>query len=175
MAIRGSCLCGGVTFEIDKAVGPVEFCHCNRCRKVSGSAALLMISVSTADYRFPTGRELVRTYAAPILYNPPAYHHLLFQLRLPGPPAPYAGHHGRVAQELGLHQPHRVALRGRAREDPAGEELESPALQSNLTLGRLLYSCSPSKDEARAGDGASEAVDRGAGPKATCRAGGLTI
>lgn len=74
MAIRGSCLCGGVTFEINKAVGPVEFCHCNRCRKVSGSAALLMIGVNTKDYRFLTGSELVRTYAAPILYNPPAYH-----------------------------------------------------------------------------------------------------
>jgi hypothetical protein len=67
-------LCGGVTFEIDKAVGPVEFCHCNRCRKVSGAAALLMIGVNTEDYRFLTGRELVRTYAAPILYSPPAYH-----------------------------------------------------------------------------------------------------
>jgi hypothetical protein len=74
MAIRGSCLCGGVTFEIDKAAGPVEFCHCNRCRKVSGSSALLMIGVNTKDYRFLTGSELVRTYAAPILYSPPAYH-----------------------------------------------------------------------------------------------------
>jgi hypothetical protein len=75
MAIRGSCLCGGVTFEIDKAVGPVEFCHCNRCRKVSGSAALLMIGVNTADYRFLTGSEFVKTYAAPILYSPPAPPH----------------------------------------------------------------------------------------------------
>lgn len=73
MAIRGSCLCGGITFEIDRAVGPVEFCHCNRCRKVSGSAALLMIGVNTKDYRFLTGRELVKSYAAPILYSPPAY------------------------------------------------------------------------------------------------------
>jgi len=73
MAIRGSCLCGGVTFEIDHAVGPAEFCHCNRCRKVSGSTTLLMIRVRTSDYRFLTGRELVRTYAAPILYSPPAY------------------------------------------------------------------------------------------------------
>jgi len=52
----------------------MEFCHCNRCRKVSGSAALLMIGVNTADYRFLSGRALVRTYAAPILYRPPAYH-----------------------------------------------------------------------------------------------------
>ena len=73
MAIRGSCLCGGVTFEIDRAVGPAEFCHCNRCRKVSGSTTLLMIRASAKDYRFLTGRELVRSYAAPILYRPPAY------------------------------------------------------------------------------------------------------
>ena len=74
MAIRGSCLCGGVTFEIDRACGPAEYCHCNRCRKVSGSSSLLTIRVKTQDYRFLSGRELVKTYAAPILYVPPAYH-----------------------------------------------------------------------------------------------------
>lgn len=73
MAIRGSCLCGGITFEIDRASGPVEYCHCNRCRKVSGSSSLLTVVVATKDYRFLTGRELVKTYAAPILYAPPAY------------------------------------------------------------------------------------------------------
>jgi hypothetical protein len=25
MAMRGSCLCGGVTFEIDRACGPAEY------------------------------------------------------------------------------------------------------------------------------------------------------
>jgi hypothetical protein len=74
MAIRGSCLCGGVTFEIDRASGPAEYCHCNRCRKVSGSSSLLTIRVATKDYRLLTGRELIKTYAAPILYSPPAYH-----------------------------------------------------------------------------------------------------
>lgn len=73
MAIRGSCLCGGVTFEIDRAAGPIEYCHCNRCRKVSGSAALLAVGVNTKDYRFLSGRELVTSYAAPILYALPAY------------------------------------------------------------------------------------------------------
>jgi hypothetical protein len=73
MAIRGSCLCGGVTFEIDRASGPAESCHCNRCRKVTGSMAVLTIGVQTKDYRMLTGRELLRTYAAPILYGPPAY------------------------------------------------------------------------------------------------------
>jgi hypothetical protein len=73
MAIRGSCLCGGVSFEIDRAIGPAEFCHCTRCRKFSGSASLPMIRVATRDYRFLTGHELVKCYAAPILYGPPAY------------------------------------------------------------------------------------------------------
>jgi hypothetical protein len=73
MAIRGSCLCGGVTFEIDRASWPTEFCHCNRCRKVSGTASLLTVRVATRDYRFLTGHDLVKTFAAPILYQPPAY------------------------------------------------------------------------------------------------------
>lgn len=73
MAIRGSCLCGGVTFEIDRACGPAEYCHCNRCRKVSGSSSLLTIRVLTQDFRFLTGQELVKSYACPILHSPPAY------------------------------------------------------------------------------------------------------
>ena len=73
MAIRGGCLCGGVTFEIERAVGPFEFCHCNRCRKVSGSNALATIRVARGDYRFLSGAELVKSYEAPILRNPPAY------------------------------------------------------------------------------------------------------
>ncbi len=73
MAIRGSCLCGGVTFEIDRASGPAEYCHCNRCRKATGSMSVLAVGVQTRDYRFLTGRELIRTYSAPLLYEPPAY------------------------------------------------------------------------------------------------------
>jgi hypothetical protein len=32
----GSCLCGGVTFEITGALRPVVGCHCSQCRKQSG-------------------------------------------------------------------------------------------------------------------------------------------
>ncbi len=74
MAITGSCLCGSVTFEIDGAVGPFEICHCNRCRKVSGSRGMAAVGVNTADYRFLSGAEFIKAYAAPILYAPPAYH-----------------------------------------------------------------------------------------------------
>ena len=36
--MQGGCLCGAVRFELDRAVGPFELCHCNRCRKTTGSA-----------------------------------------------------------------------------------------------------------------------------------------
>ena len=74
MAIRGSCLCGGVRFEIDRAVGPFEICHCQRCRKVSGGAGMPAVGVNTAEFRFLSGHELVDAYTAPDLYRPPAYH-----------------------------------------------------------------------------------------------------
>jgi hypothetical protein len=73
MAIVGACLCGGIRFELDKADGPFELCHCNRCRKVSGAANMSSIHVRSVDYRLLCGAELIRTYSAPILYQPPAY------------------------------------------------------------------------------------------------------
>lgn len=71
--IRGSCLCGGVRFELTRAVGPFELCHCSRCRKVTGSAFAPAIGVRREDFRYLSGQELVAIYDAPILDAPPAY------------------------------------------------------------------------------------------------------
>ena len=71
--IKGSCLCGGVRFEIARASGPFELCHCSRCRKATGSAFLPGIIVRREDFHFIEGQELVRTYVAPIREAPPAY------------------------------------------------------------------------------------------------------
>ncbi|MEM7078780.1 MAG: GFA family protein [Pseudomonadota bacterium] len=74
MVIQGSCLCGGFVFEIDRAVGPFEICHCARCRKRSGGSGLPMVGVLPADYRVLSGEETCVTYEAPLLGRPPAYH-----------------------------------------------------------------------------------------------------
>jgi hypothetical protein len=37
MGVRGSCLCGGMSFEIEQATGPAEYCHCTCCRKTWSS------------------------------------------------------------------------------------------------------------------------------------------
>ena len=73
MAITGSCLCGGVRFEIERASGPSEICHCVRCQKKSGATALEMIAVEAKHYRLLAGAELIQCYEAPILNTPPAY------------------------------------------------------------------------------------------------------
>lgn len=89
--IRGSCLCGGVKFEIDRAAGPFELCHCNRCRKASGSAFVAGLQVRREDFRFVQGQELIRTYEAPIREAPPAYG-TCFCERCGSPlPTPYPG------------------------------------------------------------------------------------
>jgi hypothetical protein len=71
--LTGGCLCGGVRFEIARAVGPFELCHCTRCRKASGSAFAAMIGVRTADFRLLQGGELIGRYDAPIIDRPPPY------------------------------------------------------------------------------------------------------
>ena len=49
--IRGSCLCGGVAFEIDGAPLWSHYCHCSRCRKVSGAAFSAPLFVPAAAFR----------------------------------------------------------------------------------------------------------------------------
>ena len=71
--IRGGCLCGGVRFEIARAVGPFELCHCTRCRKASGSAFVPWLGVLREDFRLLQGEELIQRYEAPLRNKPPPY------------------------------------------------------------------------------------------------------
>jgi hypothetical protein len=71
--VQGSCLCGQVKFEVSEFAGPFELCHCNRCRKVSGSAFLAGVYVKTEAFRYLQGTELIKSFEAPLLENPPAY------------------------------------------------------------------------------------------------------
>ena len=60
--LTGRCLCGGVRFEIDDALGPIVCCHCSVCRRVSGSAFASNATVRTAAMRIVAGRELLTEY-----------------------------------------------------------------------------------------------------------------
>jgi hypothetical protein len=71
--IRGGCLCGGVRFEIARAVPPFELCHCSRCRKASGSAFVPWLVAHREDFRLLEGEDMIRTYDAPVRDTPPPY------------------------------------------------------------------------------------------------------
>lgn len=59
---RGSCLCGGVTFEITGPMRQVVACHCSQCRKQSSHFAAFT-ACDDADLTL-TGKESLAWYAA---------------------------------------------------------------------------------------------------------------
>lgn len=60
--MRGTCLCGGIEFEVDEIPGLVFNCHCSRCRKAHGAAFASLALADRATLRFLRGRELLAEY-----------------------------------------------------------------------------------------------------------------
>jgi hypothetical protein len=60
--IGGSCLCGGVRFEVELPFRRANNCHCSRCRKHSGMYAGAQGRVARERFRLLAGKELVRVY-----------------------------------------------------------------------------------------------------------------
>lgn len=60
--LTGSCLCGGVQYEIDGGLPAVTNCHCSLCRKMSGSAFASGATISTSSFRFVAGEELLKEW-----------------------------------------------------------------------------------------------------------------
>jgi hypothetical protein len=71
--IQGRCLCGGVKFQIDGRISPLQYCHCTRCRKKTGSAFAAAVAAKTDHFAWVAGEDLVERYEAPIIEAPPAY------------------------------------------------------------------------------------------------------
>lgn len=59
--IKGSCLCGAVTYEISGKVGDIVHCHCQTCRKAHGSAFSSVASVQDSDFKL-SGAENLKSY-----------------------------------------------------------------------------------------------------------------
>ena len=59
--IKGSCLCGGIRFEIDE-VRSLTHCHCSNCRKLSGAAFASYVHVDADKYRLLSGEGLMQQF-----------------------------------------------------------------------------------------------------------------
>lgn len=62
MKYKGSCLCGEVTFEIEGEFENFFLCHCERCRKDTGSAHAANLFSSSAELRWLSGDDKVKTF-----------------------------------------------------------------------------------------------------------------
>jgi hypothetical protein len=63
-SVRGSCLCGGVKFEITGPLLRPLNCHCSLCRKQHGAAFRSRARVRRSDFKWIRGEELVAYYEA---------------------------------------------------------------------------------------------------------------
>jgi len=62
--LKGSCLCGGIRYEIDGEVTRIGLCHCSMCRKATGTAFAANAPVPQEQFRLISGEELLRSYAS---------------------------------------------------------------------------------------------------------------
>jgi hypothetical protein len=62
MKLEGSCLCGGIRYEILEPLSGVVHCHCSMCRKAHGAAFRTRATVKVDAFRFLAGEELLTYY-----------------------------------------------------------------------------------------------------------------
>ena len=60
--LRGSCLCGGVRYEIRGPVSRVTHCHCSMCRKAHGAAFATYGRVEGGDFALVSGADHIASY-----------------------------------------------------------------------------------------------------------------
>jgi len=60
--LRGSCLCGGIRYEITGELEQPLNCHCSMCRKATGAAFRSRARVSATAFRWLAGDRLLSRY-----------------------------------------------------------------------------------------------------------------
>ncbi len=60
--LTGSCLCGGVRFEVAGEPLNAGYCHCTRCQRRTGGAVSAQARIDGTDFRWLEGEELVKTW-----------------------------------------------------------------------------------------------------------------
>ncbi|MER2494190.1 GFA family protein [Catenovulum sediminis] len=63
--MKGSCLCNQVQFEVQPPVQLFQYCHCSRCRKVTGSAHASNLYAKNSQLIWLKGEDLVQRYEVP--------------------------------------------------------------------------------------------------------------
>jgi len=63
--LSGSCLCGSVAYEIRGELRQFNHCHCERCRKATGTGHATNIVMTPAKVEWTAGESLLSRYKVP--------------------------------------------------------------------------------------------------------------
>lgn len=62
---KGSCLCQAVKYRIESSPKAFYFCHCQQCRKLTGSAMATNIQLEIADINWLSGEDKINRFDHP--------------------------------------------------------------------------------------------------------------
>jgi ADP-ribosyl-[dinitrogen reductase] hydrolase len=62
MALKGSCLCKALRYEVDQIGMPIVHCHCGTCRKAHASAFASTAGVRREHFRWTMGEDRLRAF-----------------------------------------------------------------------------------------------------------------
>jgi len=65
LSLAGSCLCGSVAYEISGDAVAFNHCHCQRCRKSTGTGHASNILLKSESVTWLAGEELLARYDVP--------------------------------------------------------------------------------------------------------------
>ncbi len=63
--ITGGCCCGNVTFKLVDDFKKFFFCHCEQCRKLTGSAHASNLFTSASNIEWTLGEDKIKRYDHP--------------------------------------------------------------------------------------------------------------
>lgn len=68
--LKGSCLCGSITFEVSGPIQGIGCCHCSKCRKVSGTAGNAQFIVKLEKFKWISGEQNIQIFKRPDGWGP---------------------------------------------------------------------------------------------------------
>jgi hypothetical protein len=65
ISVKGSCLCGAVTYQLSGEVNRFYHCHCRRCRKATGTGHATNVMVKADEFAWTQGEDLLNRFKVP--------------------------------------------------------------------------------------------------------------
>ena len=60
--MKGSCLCGAVSYSVEQLDMPIGHCHCHTCRKAHAAPFTTTAGVDRRHFRWLRGEEILRSF-----------------------------------------------------------------------------------------------------------------